>query len=57
MTFKGLTVRQELPPAVANAAGLWAKATTSSDSERLLDMVRDKSNAVVDFFQIILTWC
>ena len=50
MTLQGLIVRQGLPPAVANAASMWAKATTASDSERFADMVRDKSNAVVDFF-------
>ena len=50
MTLKELTVRQELPAAVANAACVWAKATTSSDSECFTDMVRDKSRAVVDFF-------
>ena len=52
MNDKGLIVRQGLPPAVANAAGMWAKATTSSDSERFADMVRDKTNAAVDFFQV-----
>lgn len=45
-----LTIRNEVSATVQNAAEMWARARTDSDSERFLDMVRDKSNAVVDFF-------
>jgi len=38
--------------AVKNAAELWAKAKTNADSERFLDIVRDKTNAVMDFYQV-----
>lgn len=45
-----IVTRKNVSASVQNAAEMWARARTDSDSERFLDMVRDKSNAVVDFF-------
>ena len=40
-------------PALQNAIGLWADATTDPQSGRRLDLLRDKTRAVAAFF----TWC
>jgi integrase len=38
-------------PALRNAVGLWADSTTDSGSERRLDLLRDKTQAVLSFFE------
>lgn len=47
-----IIVANDSSVAVKIAAELWAKAKTNADSERFLDMVRDKTNAVVDFYEV-----
>ncbi len=41
-----LIVTSDTSVAVKNAAELWAKSKTTADSERFVDIVRDKKNAV-----------
>jgi len=42
-----------LPPALRNAIALWADAKTRASSERRLDLLRDKTNAVGAFFSSV----
>ena len=45
--------RKPLPPALRNAIALWADAKTGAGSERRLDLLRDKTKAVGDFFKSV----
>lgn len=38
---------EALTPALINAVSLWAGATTSGDSDRRIDLLRDKTNALI----------
>jgi site-specific recombinase XerD len=52
-TLQALSVNswQGLSPALQNAIFLWANASTDVDSSRRRDLLRDKRNAVIAFFQ------
>jgi hypothetical protein len=48
-----LTELEHHPDAVAGAVALWADARTDPGSGRRLDLLRDKQNAVNDFFAYV----
>jgi integrase len=50
MTDNALTTGASLTAQLAPIVGLWADHVTAADSPRRLDILRDKSNAVLDFF-------
>lgn len=49
--MNAITKRTKPSPAVQNAVNLWADATTRTTSERRHDLLRDKTRAVVSFFE------
>jgi integrase/recombinase XerC len=50
MNETNLTTQSGLTPALQNAISMWADCRTDATSRRRADLVRDKVNAVTDFF-------
>ena len=48
---KAIEARADLSPALLNAIMMWADATTDATSRRRHDLLRDKRNALVGFFE------